>query len=90
MSSQSQTAAVAATSITPDSILTQGPYSWSVVHHAVTTKRTIAAGQERPVKLPLIVTVPMVAATGSTAPEGPFPICVLLNGFQVSVRASSL
>lgn len=83
--SMSSQAAATASSITPDSILAEGPYAWSVIHDAITTKRTIAAGQDKPVKLPLVVTVPMAASPGSAAPAGPFPVCVLLNGFQVGL-----
>lgn len=64
-------------------IMREGPYVWNVVHDHVESTRP--AGQHtRPVKLPLTVTVPMINSPGSTAPPGPFPVCVLFNGFQVS------
>lgn len=68
------------------SILGEGPYVWIVVHdHVESTRPSGHQGQHtRPVKLPLTVTVPMAGSPGSTAPPGPFPVCVLLNGFQVS------
>lgn len=71
-------------STTPN-ILGEGPYVWNVVHdHVESTRPSGHQGHTRPVKLPLTVTVPMAASPGSTAPPGPFPVCVLLNGFQVS------
>lgn len=63
-------------------ILKEGPYVWNVVHDHVESTRP-SGDTTRPVKLPLTVTVPMTSNPGSTAPPGPFPVCVLLNGFQV-------
>lgn len=75
------------------SVLGEGPYVWSVVHDHVESTRPCGGHaidgnsntptKTRPVKLPLTVTVPMASSSGSSAPPGPFPVCVLLNGFQV-------
>lgn len=74
-------------SSTQPSILGEGPYVWNVVHdHVESTRPSGHQGHTRPVKLPLTITVPMAPSSASTAPPGPFPVCVLLNGFQA--RAS--
>ena len=65
-------------------ILGEGPYVWNVIHDHVESTRP-SGNHTRPVKLPLTVTVPMTTNPGSTAPPGPFPVCILLNGFQVGV-----
>lgn len=72
---------------TPE-VLREGPYVWSVVTDHITSVRPTGHQHEetRPVKLPLFVTVPMVSSPSDQAPAGPFPVCVLLNGFQA--RAS--
>lgn len=68
----------------PTKILGEGPYVWNVIHDHVESTRP--SGQHtRPVKLPLTVTVPMTSNPGSAAPPGPFPVCILLNGFQVGL-----
>jgi hypothetical protein len=79
-------------------VMREGPYVWSVVTDHITSVRPTGHHQQhkdtRPVKLPLFVTVPMVSSPTANAPAGPFPVCVLLNGFQVcpcccTVRSSS-
>lgn len=65
-------------------ILGEGPYVWNVIHDHVESTRP-SGNHTRPVKLPLTVTVPMTTNPASTAPPGPFPVCILLNGFQVGV-----
>lgn len=77
---------------TPE-VLREGPYVWSVVTDHITSVRPTGHHQQhedtRPVKLPLFVTVPMVTSPTADAPSGPFPVCVLLNGFQVRTCCSS-
>eukprot|EP00882_Tetradesmus_deserticola_P000551 GHRQ01000604.1.p1 GENE.GHRQ01000604.1~~GHRQ01000604.1.p1 ORF type:complete len:408 (+),score=121.30 GHRQ01000604.1:413-1636(+) len=71
-------------------IMRDGPYVWSKVTGQVTSVRSagnhLQQDDSRPLKLPLFVTVPMVSSPTDAAPPGPFPVCVLLNGFQA--RAS--
>eukprot|EP00878_Enallax_costatus_P011258 GHUV01011755.1.p1 GENE.GHUV01011755.1~~GHUV01011755.1.p1 ORF type:complete len:216 (+),score=32.20 GHUV01011755.1:47-694(+) len=69
-------------SATPNAILQDGPYVWTVVKDSITTQRPKSPTEMRPVKLPLFVTVPMASTANSSVPPGPFPVCVLLNGFQ--------
>jgi hypothetical protein len=67
----------------PLATLAEGPYVYSVLHDHVESMRQVQGGRARPVKLPLFLTLPMTASPDSAAPPGPFPVCILLNGFQV-------
>lgn len=66
-----------------EALLRDGPYISTVVKDSITTQRPKNPTEMRPVKLPVFVTVPMASSSSSTVPPGPFPVCVLLNGFQV-------
>ncbi|KAF8059430.1 Chlorophyllase-1 [Scenedesmus sp. PABB004] len=70
----------------PDALLREGPYVWSVLHDHVEAERPCAVKGRRPVRLPLVATVPAAATPTAAVPPGPFPVLLLLNGFQA--RAS--
>jgi hypothetical protein len=69
----------------PESLLLPGPYSSTQLRDLVTTTRPSGreGAAQRVVRLPLFLTVPAAPETPQCdTPAGPFPVCLLLNGFQ--------
>jgi hypothetical protein len=57
---------------------------WTVVQGTTTCQRAQANGSSRPVQVPITVTTPAAATATSSVPPPPYPVCVLINGFQVT------
>jgi hypothetical protein len=65
---------------TPEDLSQEGPYGVVLMHDSLQVPRP---GHHRPTRLALTVSAPAVAPAEPPLPGPPYPVVLLLNGFQV-------